>query len=72
MLFLKYFDQSSAYEAKIRTFNTLCEALSLTPKEMEVMNHYKRTKLILEISDREKKEKNESLENKFFEFLTSE
>ena len=71
LLFLKYFDASSNYETKIRAFNTLCEALSLTTKESELMNQYKRTKLVLETSYYEK-EKKETLQSRFYDFLTSE
>lgn len=45
LLFLKYFEATSSYETKLKTFNTLCEALSLSPNELDVMTQYKRTKL---------------------------
>lgn len=49
LLFLKYFEPGSSYETKLRTFNTLCEVLSLAPKELELMNQYRRTKLAMEL-----------------------
>ena len=57
LLFLKYFDATSNYETKLRAFNTLCEALSLSAKEAELMSQYKRTKLVLETASPEKEKK---------------
>lgn len=58
LLFLKYFEPSSNYETKVKTFNTLCEALSLNHNELEIMNQYKRSKLQWQLNN-DKKEKSE-------------
>lgn len=72
LLFLKYFEPSSNYETKVKTFNTLCEALSLTHNELEVMNQYKRSKLQWEMSSDRKEKQEKKFEHKFFDFLNSE
>lgn len=70
---MKYFESSSSYEQKVHTLTTLCEVLCCDKNEQDIIKQYKKSKLTGPAEMQQGKEKSEeNIQNKFFEFLTSD